>query len=93
MKKNVYIILSFLCLLYFSGLVYISYNHIILNNFLEAIFELFTIPFILLTITLFVVSLRNWHIEKWSFGSQYFKTLLILIATILLMIIATIYDI
>ncbi|ESU22805.1 hypothetical protein FLJC2902T_32440 [Flavobacterium limnosediminis JC2902] len=93
MKKNIQPILSVLTLLYFSTLVFLSYKNIKLNNFLDAIFELITIPFILLTIVLLVINFKKWSLEKWSLGTKSFLSILFLISSITLMVFATIYDI
>lgn len=93
MKKTIYLILSILCFLYFAIVVYCSYKHIVLNTFLGGLFELLTIPLIVLIILLLGLSTREWYLSKFSLKSSFLLPILILISTITLLIIATIYNI
>jgi hypothetical protein len=93
MKRNIVLIFSWLSLIYFTSLFYISYNRIILGNIFEAIGELFSIPFTILIIVLFVISLKRWYSEKWSIKSASFFSIIVLIVTITLIIAATIFNI
>ena len=93
MKKNIVITLSYICLAYFSCLVFISYKQIFLNNFFKALFELFTIPFLILVAILLGISIKKWHSEKWLLKSKCFFSILILLATIALLSVATLLNI
>jgi len=93
MKKNIYIFLSSLCLIYFILLIFISFKHFLLNNFFGAMFELVTIPLILLSIILLAINFYVWHMEKMPIKSISFLSVLISITTIMLMSLATIFDI
>jgi drug/metabolite transporter (DMT)-like permease len=93
MKKKIIPTLSCICLIYFSLLIFISYKQIFPNNFFRALLELFTIPFLILLIVLLGISFKKLHSEKWSIKSKYFFSILILLATLALLIVATILNI
>jgi hypothetical protein len=93
MKKDYNLILSTASLIYFASLIFISYKNIVLNDVLEAVFELSTIPFILLVPVLVIFSFKGWHADKWAVKSKSFLSVLILTATIFLVIVATVYNI
>ena len=93
MNRNVNLILSSTCLFYFASLIYLSFKHIVLHNFFSAIFELVTIPLLILTIVLLGVNLKIWYLEKLSIKSISFLSILILTTAIFLMTLATIFDI
>jgi hypothetical protein len=93
MKKDFNLILSSASLTYFASLIYISYKKIVPNDVLEAVFEFSTIPFILLVIVLVVLSLKGWSAEKWEVKSKSFISLLILTLTVVLILLATVYNI
>lgn len=93
MKKDFNLILSSASLIYFASLIYISYKKIMLNDVLEAVFEFSTIPFILLVAVLVALSLKGWHADKWEVKSKSFLSVLILIATVALIIFATVFNV
>jgi len=93
MAKNIILILSCTCLTYFSLLIFISYKQIFLNIFFGALFELITIPLLMLVIVLLGISFKGLHSEKWSIKSKYFFSILILFTTIALLSVATILNI
>ncbi len=93
MKRGTNLILSSACLIYFVYLIYLSYKQIDRNNTFDTIAELVTVPLISLTIVLLGFNLKNWYNENFSIKSTSVLSLLILIAAITLMMVATIYDI
>lgn len=92
MKKNIIFISSIALLLYFALLIKISICQIHLNTFIEAVFELITIPSIILLVALLFVNLKGWHYEKWKIASKTFFSFFLNILSIALLVIATIYD-
>ena len=93
MKRSFNLILSTACLIYFVCLIYLSYKQIDLNNTFDAIAELITVPLISLTTFLLIFNLNNWYQEKFSLKSTSILPFLILLAAIILMVLATLYDI
>ncbi len=93
MKKNLCLILSILCLIYFATLVCSSYNHIVFNNFFDAIFEFLTIPLIAVLLILFVTSSKSWYLDKFSLKSGSLLSILILSTTLISLVVSTIYNI
>ena len=93
MKRSLTLILSSIILIYFTILIYLSYNKIELNNTFDAIAELMTVPLISLTTFLLIFNLNNWYQEKFSLKSTSILPFLILLAAIILMVLATLYDI
>jgi len=92
--KNAILVISCACLMFFSFLVYISYNQIIIKNIFFGIFvEFFTIPFIILLLVLLWISIREFHSRKWSIKSTYFFSMIILLITVSLIVIATLLNI
>ena len=93
MKKNTIPILSSICLIYFLLLIFMSHGNIIPSNFFRAVFELVTIPLIVLILILLGISIKKLHSEKWAIKSRYFFSILILVATIVVLIGSTICNI
>jgi uncharacterized membrane protein YczE len=60
---------------------------------LGAIFELFTIPFIVLVPILIGISLKNLYSENWTIKSKYFFSVLFSVVSLVLISIATILNI
>ncbi len=89
MKKNSYIILSSLCLIYFTILIYLSFNTIVVSDLLVGILELITIPFIILVFFMSFLSVKKWYLENFDLKSTNFYSILILAITLLLVIIST----
>ncbi|MEY2670361.1 MAG: hypothetical protein RLZZ577_677 [Bacteroidota bacterium] len=93
MKKNSYIILSSLCLIYFTILIYLSFNTIVVSDLLVGILELITIPFVILVFFMNFLSVKKWYLENFDLKSTNFYSILILAITLLLVIISTIANI
>ena len=93
MKKNSYIILSSLCLIYFTILIYLSFNNIVVSDLLVGILELITIPFIILVLLMCFLSVKKWYLENFDLKSTNFYSIIILAITLLLLIISTIVNI
>ncbi|SHL09827.1 hypothetical protein SAMN05443669_100258 [Flavobacterium xanthum] len=93
MKRNINLILSSSCFIYFACLIYISFKHIVLNNFFSGIFELITIPLIILTIVMLAFNIQGWYLENFLKKSSSFLSIVILLTTIILMTLATIFDV
>jgi hypothetical protein len=93
MKKNNIIILSSLFLFYFILLIYNSYNNVVLNIFISVLFELITIPIIILEIIMYISSIKKWTLENFPIKSTYFFSIIIITFTLLLLIISTKYKI
>lgn len=93
MKKNSYIILSSLCLIYFTILIYLSFNTIVVSDLLVGILELMTIPFVILVFFMSFLSVKKWYLENFDLKSTNFYSILILAITLLLVIISTIANI
>lgn len=93
MKKRIILILSISCLVYFSIIIYMSSKNIAPNPFLRGLLELITLPYILLTIAILVISIIEWGKEKWLIQSGYLFSFIISLITISLMIVATILDV
>lgn len=93
MKRSSNLILSTACLIYFVCLIYLSYKQIDLNNTFDAIAELITVPLITLTLFLLAFNIKNWYQEKFSIKSNSILSLLILLTAIIVMTLATIFDI
>ncbi len=89
MKKNSYIILSSLCLIYFTILIYLSFNTIVVNDLLIGILELITIPFVILLLFMFFLSVKKWYLDKFQLKSTNYFSIIILTITLLLLIIST----
>jgi asparagine N-glycosylation enzyme membrane subunit Stt3 len=92
-KKNSYIILSSLCLIYFTILIYLSFNTIVVSDLLVGILELITIPFVILVFFMSFLSVKKWYLENFDLKSTNFYSILILVITLLLVIISTIANI
>jgi positive regulator of sigma E activity len=84
MKKNSYIILSSLCLIYFTILIYLSFNTIVVSDLLVGILELITIPFVILVFFMSFLSVKKWYLENFDLKSTNFYSILILSITLLL---------
>lgn len=93
MKKNLVLLLSFISFIYFSALIFISFNNILLNDVLEALFETITIPLMILVVALVIISVQAWHKDKWAVNSNSFLSVLILTVTVALMLLATIFNV
>jgi positive regulator of sigma E activity len=93
MKKNSYIILSSLCLIYFTILIYLSFNTIVVSDLLVGILELITIPFVILVFFMSFLSVKKWYLENFDLKSTNFYSILILSITLLLVIISTVANI
>ncbi len=93
MKYNIKLILSAVCLLYFTTLIYSSYNKLVFDNFFEAIFELITIPIIILTLIIYIIAIKDWFNKKFEIRSANFLTIIILTITIVMLVFATIFNI
>lgn len=93
MKRSSNLILSTACLIYFVCLIYLSYKQIDLNNTFDAIAELITVPLITLTLFLLAFNIKNWYQEKFSIKSPAVIPIVILITALILMVVATIFDI
>jgi hypothetical protein len=93
MKKYSYIILSSLCLIYFTILIYLSFNTIVVSDLLVGILELITIPFVILVFFMSFLSVKKWYLENFDLKSTNFYSILILVITLLLVIISTIANI
>lgn len=93
MKKNSYIILSSLCLIYFTILIYLSFNTIVVSDLLVGILELITIPFIILVSLMCFLSVKKWYLENFDLKSTNFYSIIILAITLLLIVISTIANI
>ena len=92
MKKNSYIILSSLCLIYFTILIYLSFNTIVVSDLLVGILELITIPFVILVFFMSFLSVKKWYLENFDLKSTNFYSILILAITLLLVIISTVLN-
>ncbi len=80
--------------MFFTGLVSVSFFKLkVENHFLQGILELITIPFIIITVALFVVNLRKWLKEKTGFEGLTFYTLIFLTFSIFIMLTATIFNV
>lgn len=93
MKKDFNLILSSASLIYFASLIYISYKKIMLNDVLEAVFEYSTIPFILLVLALVVLSFKAWKTDQWATNTKSFLSVLILSVTVVLILLATVFNV
>jgi hypothetical protein len=93
MKYNIKLILSAICLLYFTTLIYSSYNKLVFDNFFGAIFELITIPIIILTLIIYIIAIKDWFNKKFEIKSANFLTIIILTITIVMLVFASIYNI
>jgi Ca2+/Na+ antiporter len=85
--------LSCICLTYFGCLIFLSFKQIYISDIFRAIFELFTIPFIILVLILIVFNFRKLYLEKWSIKSKHFISILVLFVTVALISVATILNI
>ena len=92
MKKNSYIILSSLCLIYFTILIYLSFNSIVVNDLLVGILELMTIPFVILVFFMSFLSFKKWYLENFDLKSNNFYSILVIAITLLLVIISTVLN-
>jgi len=88
--KQITLILSCVCLLFFSCLVLMSYNFITPNIVFGAFAELCTIPLIILFIILLGYSLIKLYFEDKPLKSMYFISTLIFLATMVLVVAVTI---
>lgn len=93
MKKNILVLASVFSLLYFTVVIYSSYNNIVFSNLLGAIFELITIPLLLVTLTLFVFSVKDWYAERFRIKSYNAFSSILLTITLVLVVFSTIYNI
>ena len=91
-KKNSYIILSSLCLIYFTILIYLSFNSIVVNDLLIGILELITIPFVILLSLMCFLSVKKWYVDNFDLKSTNIYSILILAITLLLLIISTVLN-
>jgi len=85
--------LSSTCLIYFSCMIFISYKQIYPNIFFGALLNFITIPFLILVPVLLVISLRKWYLEKWRIKATYCISTLILLTTIILISLASVFNI
>ena len=93
MRYNIKLILSGVCFLYFTTLIYSSYYKLVFDNFSGAIFELITIPIISLTLIIYFLATKDWLQEKFETKSANFLTVIILTITIVMLVFATICNI
>ena len=89
--KQITLISSCVCLIYFSCLIFISYNNITPDIIFGALVELCTIPLIVLFIILLVYSLIKLPFEDRPLKSMYFISTLNFLITIVLVIAATMF--
>ena len=66
MRYKIKLILSGVCFLYFTTLIYSSYNKLVFDNFFGAILELITIPIIILTLIIYFIAIKDWLKESRS---------------------------
>ena len=66
MRYKIKLILSGVCFLYFTTLIYSSYNKLVFDNFFGAILELITIPIISLTLIIYFIAIKDWLKEKFE---------------------------
>ena len=93
MRYKIKLILSGVCFLYFTTLIYSSYNKLVFDNFFGAILELITIPIISLTLIIYFIAIKDWLKEKFETKSANFLTVIILTITIVMLVFATICNI
>jgi hypothetical protein len=77
-------------LIYFTILIYLSFNTIVVSDLLVGILELITIPFVILVFFMSFLSVKKWYLENFDLKSTNFYSILILAITLLLVIISTI---
>jgi hypothetical protein len=80
-------------LIYFTILIYLSFNTIVVSDLLVGILELITIPFVILVFFMSFLSVKKWYLENFDLKSTNFYSILILVITLLLVIISTIANI
>jgi hypothetical protein len=80
-------------LIYFTILIYLSFNTIVVSDLLVGILELITIPFVILVFFMSFLSVKKWYLENFDLKSTNFYSILILAITLLLVIISTIANI
>lgn len=93
MKKDFNLILSSISLIYFASLIYISMKQILLSDFMGAVFEFSTIPFVALVAILAVLSVKNWRLDNWETSSKSFYSVLIITVTIVLIVLASVFNV
>jgi hypothetical protein len=76
-------------LIYFTILIYLSFNTIVVSDLLVGILELITIPFVILVFFMSFLSVKKWYLENFDLKSTNFYSILILAITLLLVIIST----
>ena len=82
---------SITTLFYFLLLLSISYfkiENVILNVFAQIL----TIPFLIFLIISLIASIKNWHKTRFTLNSKYFITTIINLLTVILLVLATIFD-
>lgn len=94
-KKSgiIIIVFSLIILLYFVCLVSISYLQINLTNIGDAFVELFTIPLIIFSVILYCYNFFKIHKEGYLLKSYYFISMIILTLAVILLILASKYNI
>jgi hypothetical protein len=80
---------SVFCFLYLSMLIALAHCHIEISGFARVIFELITIPTLLMAVFLSFFSLRQWQRENWRVQSRALLSFTILCLLWLLVIWAT----
>lgn len=86
------IAISLFLLLYFIALISFSYFNMNTKGF-NVVFELITIPLLLVICGMLVYNFLNWKKEKWRLNASHFFPLSILIICVLILIFASIYNI
>lgn len=86
--KRIIEYVSFFVFLYFLLLV-IGSNYNLNNVLLGVLVELLTIPFLILLLVLFVVSVKSFTRDNFKFQSDYFVSFTVTLATILMLVIVT----
>lgn len=89
--KKLIFLSSVVTLFYFLILLSISYFQ--LKNVIISVFaQILTIPFLVILLFLTFVSIKNWSKEKFKFTSIYLSSTTINLITIILLILATVFD-
>jgi len=84
---------SVIILFYFTCLVSISYLNINLTKIEGAFVELFTIPLMILSVSLYCYNFYKMYKEGWKLKSYNFISIIILTLVLILLILASVYNI
>ncbi len=92
MKNRFKIILSLVLLLYCVLLVGMSHFDVRPNNFFQALFELITIPALLLICFLIVKYFLEWSKRKFKWSAKDALPIFILLGAVIILVLATVFE-